>query len=204
MYHYIRSARHSGVSILKTVLNALRFGGFRIIACRKSVVRASKPSLQGTGTLTFGATWPRSISYPSQLIVDDMGALRLQHRSKICHGATVSVARGAQLQLNGCFINNRANIACYHSIVIGRGTVISENVTIRDDDGHMIEGRARSGGIIIGSNVWIGLNVTILKNVTIGDGAIVAAGAVVTKDVAPATLVGGNPARLIREEVSWS
>jgi acetyltransferase-like isoleucine patch superfamily enzyme len=88
--------------------------------------------------------------------------------------------------------------------VIGRGTVISENVTIRDDDGHMIEGRARSGGIIIGSNVWIGLNVTILKNVTIGDGAIVAAGAVVTKDVAPATLVGGNPARLIREEVSWS
>lgn len=81
--------------------------------------------------------------------------------------------------------------------------MISENVTIRDDDGHTVAGRPRQGKIVIGDNVWIGLNSIVLKNVTIGDGAIVAAGSVVTKDVAPATLVGGNPARLIRSEVSW-
>ena len=52
--------------------------------------------------------------------------------------------------------------------------------------------------ITIGNDVWIGGHATILPGVTIGDGAVVAAGAVVTKDVAPNTLVGGNPAKLIK------
>ena len=52
--------------------------------------------------------------------------------------------------------------------------------------------------IHIGKNVWIGANATVLAGVTIGDGAVVAAGAVVTKDVAPNTVVGGVPARVIK------
>ena len=52
--------------------------------------------------------------------------------------------------------------------------------------------------IHIGKNVWIGANATVLAGVTIGDGAIVAAGAVVNKDVAPRTIVGGVPAKLIK------
>ncbi len=51
------------------------------------------------------------------------------------------------------------------------------------------------GDVVIGSDVWIGSRATILSGVTIGHGAIVAARAVVTKDVAPYTVVGGNPAR---------
>lgn len=52
--------------------------------------------------------------------------------------------------------------------------------------------------IMIGNDVWIGYGVTILPGVTIGDGAICAAGAVVTKDVQPYSIVGGNPAKLIK------
>lgn len=52
--------------------------------------------------------------------------------------------------------------------------------------------------IVAGKNVWIGSNSTILQGVTIGDNAIVAAGSVVTKDVAPDTIVGGVPARILR------
>lgn len=52
--------------------------------------------------------------------------------------------------------------------------------------------------IVLGKNVWIGSNATILQGVTIGDNAIVAAGAVVTKDVAANTVVGGVPAKFIR------
>jgi len=54
------------------------------------------------------------------------------------------------------------------------------------------------GPITVGDDVWIGLNATILSGVTIGQGAIVAAGSVVRKDVPPYSIVGGNPAKLIK------
>jgi len=53
--------------------------------------------------------------------------------------------------------------------------------------------------IHIGDGVWIGARATILPGVTIGSGAIVAAGAVVTKDVPPNTIVGGVPAKILKE-----
>ncbi|MCZ2403448.1 CatB-related O-acetyltransferase, partial [Paenarthrobacter sp. Z7-10] len=52
---------------------------------------------------------------------------------------------------------------------------------------------------VIGNDVWIAQNVSINSGVTIGDGAVIASNSVVTKDVAPFTIVGGNPARLIRQ-----
>jgi acetyltransferase-like isoleucine patch superfamily enzyme len=51
---------------------------------------------------------------------------------------------------------------------------------------------------VIQRNVWIAAGVTIIGGVTIGENSVVAAGSVVTKDVPPNTLVGGNPARVIR------
>ena len=59
-------------------------------------------------------------------------------------------------------------------------------------------GRAVSKKVEIGDDVWIGHGAIILHGVNIGDGASVAAGSVVTKDVAPYTIVGGVPAKLIR------
>ena len=53
--------------------------------------------------------------------------------------------------------------------------------------------------IVIKDKAWIGFNSIILKGVTIGEGAIVAAGSVVTKDVPDYTIVGGNPAKHIKE-----
>jgi acetyltransferase-like isoleucine patch superfamily enzyme len=51
---------------------------------------------------------------------------------------------------------------------------------------------------MIERNVWIAAGATIIGGVTVGENSVVAAGSVVTKDVAPNTLVGGNPARVIR------
>lgn len=52
--------------------------------------------------------------------------------------------------------------------------------------------------VVIQKDVWIGANCIITPGVTIGEGAVVAAGSVVTKDVAPNSIVGGVPAKLIR------
>ena len=57
--------------------------------------------------------------------------------------------------------------------------------------------------IIIEDHVWIGFNSIILKGVVVGNGAIIAAGSVVTKDVPPRTMVGGNPAKIICNDVIW-
>lgn len=58
------------------------------------------------------------------------------------------------------------------------------------------------GDTVIGNDVWIGAHVTIMPGVTIGDGAIIATKSVVSKDVEPYSIVGGNPATLIRKRFS--
>ena len=82
---------------------------------------------------------------------------------------------------------------------------ISEDVIIRDSDNHelLYEGYRKSAPIWIGDHVWIGMRTMILKGVTIGEGAVIAAGAVVTRDVPPYTLVGGVPAKVIKENIHW-
>lgn len=58
------------------------------------------------------------------------------------------------------------------------------------------------GDTVIGNDVWLGYGATIMPGVTIGDGAIIATKSVVTKDVAPYSIVGGNPATEIRKRFS--
>jgi acetyltransferase-like isoleucine patch superfamily enzyme len=109
-------------------------------------------------------------------------------------------------------------IMCAHHVSIGRGVVLSYNVTIADSDFHPIDpdrrredtiamSPARRGApraaldvapVIIEDGAWVGIGATILKGVRIGRDARVTAGAVVTADVAPGTWVAGNPAHLVR------
>lgn len=58
------------------------------------------------------------------------------------------------------------------------------------------------GDTVIGNDVWIGYNVTFMPGVHVGDGAIIGTNAFVTKDVEPYSVVGGNPAKLIRKRFS--
>jgi len=67
-----------------------------------------------------------------------------------------------------------------------------------EDDPTFFQWR-RDHHVTIGNDVWLGHGVIVMPGVTIGDGAVVGSGAVVTKDVAPYTIVGGVPAKVIKE-----
>jgi acetyltransferase-like isoleucine patch superfamily enzyme len=100
------------------------------------------------------------------------------------------------------FLNEGVFVSCVHEITIGDDVAIANDAYLTDSDSHGVEGReVREAPIRIGNGVWIGARAIILPGVTIGNRALVAAGSVVTRDVPHDTLVGGNPARVIRELV---
>lgn len=68
-----------------------------------------------------------------------------------------------------------------------------------DDVIRSYEGR---GDTMIGDGVWIGMRAMIMPGVSLGEGAVIAAGSIVTKDVAPYSVVGGNPARELKKRFS--
>ena len=104
-----------------------------------------------------------------------------------------------------CFINSMTRFAVPRATVtIGNNVQIGPMVCF-ETVGHglvFVPGKGRGDSdapIIVEDEVWIGAGVIVTKGVTIGRGAVVAAGAVVARDVAPYTLVGGVPARVIQE-----
>jgi acetyltransferase-like isoleucine patch superfamily enzyme len=100
------------------------------------------------------------------------------------------------------FINSGCHFQDQGGIVIGDGCLIGHNVVLATINHALKPSENRKNQyapIKIGKHVWIGSNATILAGVTIGDWSVVAAGAVVTKDVPPMTVVGGVPAKVIKE-----
>lgn len=97
---------------------------------------------------------------------------------------------------SGCRFQDQGGITISDGVLIGHNVVLA---TLNHDLDPGKRGRLHPAPIVIGENVWIGANATILPGVTIGDGAIIAAGAVVNKDVPVNTIVGGVPAKIIKE-----
>ena len=100
------------------------------------------------------------------------------------------------------FINQNCTMYDLGGIDIADDVMIGPNVSIITS-GHPIEPSQRRAcviakPIVIEKNVWIAAGATILGGVTVGENSVVAAGSVVTRHVPPNTLVGGNPARVIR------
>ncbi len=160
------------------------------------------------GEFAVNASWfgGGSRRYISELRLAAGARMIVKGDFALYQGASIFVDKDATLIIGErSFLNTNSTLNCFYHIEIGDDCAISDNVCIADSDSHVIVGQEErvNQPIMIKNHVWIGKNVTILKGVTIGDGAIVAAGSVVTKDVPPHTIVAGNPARVIRENVEW-
>jgi acetyltransferase-like isoleucine patch superfamily enzyme len=108
---------------------------------------------------------------------------------------------GDDVGMSGCSINAREKIYIGHRVLIGSGALIFDNDAhpINPTNRRYAKEDIKSRPIIIHDDTFIGARAIIMKGVEIGEGSIVAAGSVVTKSVPPFTIVGGNPARVIKE-----
>jgi acetyltransferase-like isoleucine patch superfamily enzyme len=122
-------------------------------------------------------------------------------------GAFVEIQKNAKVGKN-CKISSHTFVC--EGVTIEDGVFIGHGVTFINDsyprattsEGHLqTEADWKVEKTVVKRGASIGSGCTILANVTIGENALVGAGSVVTKDVAPHTIVAGNPARVLRKVV---
>ena len=203
------------LDILKTIYFRIRFKFPRNVRSHiypQSIIHISKKAdfriTQGEFRVNASWTKKRSRRNKSELILCENSSMIVEGDFALYQGASIYVGENAILRIKGdSFLNTNSVLNCFDYIEIGNGTMISDDVRIQDSDNHGVyeNGIAKeiTKPIIIGDHVWIGKNALILKGVTIGNGAIVAAGSVVVKDVSAKTLVAGNPAKVIKDNVEW-
>lgn len=197
---------HDLLSLIISVL----FLRIRNLYCSRTIKFINNGCIECEGAFFLGV-----FSNKIYLDYSSKGCFRIAKTGNVKIGEMVRVARGAKFYVNGkleigknTYINPNCLVVVQECVRIGSHCAISWNVQILDDDMHDIvdaEGRRLNSkkSIVIGDNVWIGANAVVLKGVTIGEGAIVGANSLVVKDVPPHAVVGGNPAKILKENVRW-
>lgn len=112
----------------------------------------------------------------------------------------------------GTFVGHHSHLACTEDgsrLIVGDDGMISSYVQIRTGDSHSIvdmEGNRinYAQSVIIGNHCWIGEGAKVLKGVTLEGDDIVSTGAIVTKSYGKNVLLGGIPAKVIKENVNWN
>ncbi|MBN2319789.1 MAG: acyltransferase [Acidobacteria bacterium] len=137
--------------------------------------------------------------------------IRIGRRTLVMHGAVLHVYNFRGIPHSGIQIGDDSLIGEY-SVLRGQGgirignrvytspmvQIIAVNHVFDDPSRPFVQQGITARGISIEDDVWIGSGAIVTDGVTIGKGAVIAAGSVVIADVEPHTVVGGNPARLIR------
>lgn len=155
-------------------------------------------------------TVPHELSHPHDAtLVNIRGKLIVDSDFyHIGRGCRIDVAENKMLKIGkGGFINPFTNIIVRNGINIGNDTYISWNCLLLDEDYHEVqyeEKQDKQKNIEIGNHVWIGTGVSVYQGTKIAEGCVIAANSVVRGEfLKPNCIIGGNPARIIKENIQW-
>lgn len=179
------------------IVQIMRIAFYRLISTNK--VHGKPRTLQPIHALGLG-----KISINNKATIGYFPSPR--HLESCCYLDAHSIDASISIHAGTHINNGFTAIAEFSSITIGKNCLIGTNVEIIDSDFHGIHPNERTISnpnkcrpVIIENDVFIASNVKIMKGVRIGQGSVVANGSVVVKDIPPMTIVGGNPATLIRK-----
>jgi acetyltransferase-like isoleucine patch superfamily enzyme len=197
------------VSLLRSLYLSTRFGG-RIIILRGTRVRLERGArivVPRGSRLLIGNNHVAGAPASLDMRRDARLTVHGQGRVTISRGARILIMKDAHLEIGGeTTIHFNTAVTCYQRISIATFCAISWNVNILDGNLHelVVDGvpQPRARPVTLGSYAWIGCGATIL-GARIGAGAVVGAGSVVVSDVPDKVAVAGNPARVIKENVTW-
>jgi acetyltransferase-like isoleucine patch superfamily enzyme len=138
----------------------------------------------------------------------DSGRLVVGEGTLFEPGCWLTLSAEARISIGeGCFLNQGVMLAAMERIEIGDHVMFANNCFVGDSD-HAYDdatkpithqGFVARGPVRIGSNVWFGVNCVVTGGVTIGDRCVIGSNSVVTRDLPPATISAGAPAKVIRE-----
>ncbi len=127
-------------------------------------------------------------------------------------GTNVNIEKGAMIT-SLCSVGNNSGIGInaqlHGKVVIGDNVMMGPECIIYTQNHEFSnpkipmnrQGFKKDEPVLIGNDVWIGGRVIILPGIKVGDGSVIGAGSVVTKDIPPFSIVGGNPAKIIRSRL---
>lgn len=177
----------------------------RVLDGRTSVMVKGKLTL--LGDLVLGTGFHKRSPVDSALTIAPGGEMIVRQSTTFMYGADIEVFAGGELVIEGgSGFNRDMTIVCGESIKIGKHVMCGRHVTIRDNNGgHWMNlpGYRNSRPVEIGDHAWLCEGCTIMPGVKVGAGAVVGAKAVVFQNVPANTLVLGNPAKVVSEQVEW-
>jgi acetyltransferase-like isoleucine patch superfamily enzyme len=146
----------------------------------------------------------------SRSVWEVAGAVIFEGPARLGHGFKLVVAPTGTVRFGqGFVLSAESQLVARQGIGFGRDCLVSWDVLIIDTDYHGIathgkEPSLSDAPIVFGDRVWLGARSCVLKGVALADDVIIGAGSVVTRSEPRSNVVlGGNPAKVIREEVRW-
>lgn len=210
IYYICKSFKHLNSTLRTLRNNKIRdivAGNYISFAPHAYCELSSQAHIKINGIFRVGTGRYKTNRDVTKIIVEENASLTILNRFNIGWGSDIEVFRGANLLIKG---NGGTNVnftcICAKRIEIGEGVMMGRGVTIRDNNGgHYINraGYKESAPVVIGDKAWLCEGCTIMPGVKIGQGAIIGAKAVVTSNVPPYTMVAGNPARVVDEDILW-
>ena len=138
----------------------------------------------------------------------DEGRLEIGEGTLLEPGCWLTLAPGARIEIGaGCFLNRNTMLAALERISIGDHTMLANGCFVGDAEHRFDDpekpitwqGFTSKGPVEIGANCWLGVNVAVTSGVRIGERCVVGANSVVTRDLPPATVCVGAPAKPLRK-----